>query len=169
MYFKNMPNITYNFNGEQKVVKDIFRRVALKDGNKPRNRVALSSYYVTDGETPEILADKFYGNARYHWVILLSNAIVNVHKEWPKDQQSLFDYVEHKYGSGNAQEVHHYVVTDTEIVVDYDAAKLANGEISIVTNYDYENEENESKRQIFILKNEYLKDFVSNYKKLIVK
>jgi hypothetical protein len=87
-----------------------------------------------------------------------------------KRTAELFDYTESKYGTGNALLDHHYRLTsDTSIIVDYDSAKILSGEMESVSNYDYELEINQDKRQIFILKPEYLSKFVSNYKELMAK
>lgn len=167
MYFKKMPALLYPTKTSQIITKDIFRRVAMD--KKINTKVALSSYYVENGNTPENLSYNLYGSSQYHWVILIVNNIVSVNGEWPKDEANMFAYVENKYGTGNATEVHHYRIANSspEIIVDYDAAKLTAGTHVSVTNYDYEIELNESKRQIQILKPQYLKDFITTYKKLM--
>ena len=167
MYFKKMPTILYPSNIGQVIVKDIFRRVALND--KTTTQAALNTYYVREGDTPEIVSYNFYGSAEYHWIVLIANDIVNIHTEWPKRDSDIFKYVEDKYGAGNATEVHHYRITgsDPEIIVDYDSAKVADGTHSIVTNYDYEVDVNESKKQIKLIKPEFLKDFITTYTRLM--
>ena len=164
MYFKLMPNITYDFNGNITVVKDIFRMVGL---TIPQiNETGLIKYYIKDGETPEILSQRVYNTPKYHWVILATNQIVNVHEEWPKSDNRLFEYVENKYGIGNATDIHHYAKTinDENIIVDPDSSDSS---IFSVSNLAYEREINESKRQISLLKEEYIPRFVSEYKKLL--
>ena len=100
------------------------------------------------------------------WV-LLSNNITDVRKEWPLSHRSLVDYVEGKYGTGNASAVHHYIDNTTKLIVDWDQAKLNAGTISGVSNYDYETEVNDTKRQITLLNKKFLKDIVTQYKKLV--
>lgn len=56
---------------------------------------------------------------------------------------------------------------DSPISMDYDPAAIAAGTIEAVSNLDYEISENESKRQIFILKPEFLAQFVTSYKSLM--
>ena len=167
MYFKAMPKLLYPVPGNQIVVKDIFRRIGLDRSIK--SKTALTSYYLQDGDTPESISFDFYGSTNYHWIVLITNDIINVKTEWPKLQNSLFEYTESKYGVGNATEVHHYRITDSdpEIIVDYDSAKLAAGTIQSITNYAYEEEVNESKKEIFLLKPEFVKQFIATYKKLM--
>ena len=99
---------------------------------------------------------------------MLSNNIVNVLDEWPKGSRQLADYVTDKYGSNNGTDVHHYVESDdSDIIVDWNATRLANGEIKAVTNTDYETDLNETKRQIYLLDKIFLKDIVVQYKKLV--
>ena len=166
MFFKAMPKISYKANNKTILTKDIFRRVGLD--RKINSKLAVDAYYVKDGETPEMLANNFYSTPKYHWVILSVNEIVNVNEEWPKNQSLLFEYTESKYGQGNALKDHHYrLVSNKEIIVDYDPAAITAGTIEAVSNLDYEISENESKRQIFILKPEFLAQFVTSYKSLM--
>ena len=198
MFFKAMPRMSYKTDGKTIATKDIFRRVGLD--RQINSTLALEAYYVSDGETPDILANNFYGSSNYHWVLLLVNDIVNPYEEWPRREAELFDFTESKYGVGNALLDNHYrlayryaLADDSTIIVDYDAEKLAagdikavpvdpsdppiivdydpekilSGEIRAVSNYDHELEINQAKRQIFILKKDFLAQFVKNYQKLM--
>lgn len=166
MFFKAMPRTAYKADGKTIITKDIFRRVALD--RKINVDLALEAYYVEEGETPDIIASNIYGSSKYHWVILLVNDIVNLHAEWPKRTNELFAYTESKYGVGKALLDHHYVLaSNTDIVVDYDAAKILDGTVLSVSNYDYELDLNQGKRQIFVLRSENLTKFVTTYKKLM--
>jgi len=166
MFFKAMPKISYKVNGETVNTKDIFQRVGLD--RKLTSRAALEAYYVKNGETPDIIANNFYGSSNYHWIILTVNDIVNTNEEWPKRQEEIFAYTESKYGVGNSGKDHHYrLADDITIIVDYDAVGIANGSIEAVSNIDYEVDENEKKRQIFILRNEFLAGFINKYKSLM--
>lgn len=168
MYFKFLPNIAYPTpEGKTLLTKDIFIRTGFK--SPLINNLSLDAYYVNDGETPEILADKIYGNPNYHWIILLVNNIVNPYEEWPRTNAALIDHINTKYGAGNIEGIHHYSIanTDPEIIVDYDAAKVTSGEHVAVTNFDYEVDLNESKRQIFLLKPAFAGEFAKQYRRLV--
>lgn len=166
MYFKSIKNIYYPIGGKIVNVKDIFVRVTNKSPKV--NKVTLTSYRIADGETPEIVAHKFYGNTRHHWIILLVNTIVDVYDEWPIPDRELKTLCEDKYGENGSGLINHYrQSTGNRFIVDYDAAGLANGSIEEVTNYTYEYEINEKKRNIMLLRPEYVKDFVKTYKKLV--
>lgn len=161
-----MPKISYKTGDKTILTKDIFRRVGLD--RKKNNKLAVNSYYIKDGETPDMLANNFYGSAKYHWILLIVNDIVSVNEEWPKNQELLFTYTESKYGVGNASLDHHYRLTsDISIIVDHDAAAITAGTIEAVSNLDYELQLNEEKRQIFVLKPEFLAEFIVSYKSLM--
>lgn len=173
MFFKSMPTIRYNIDNKPKFVTDIFRRIIFTKFQN--SKLALQEYYVQEGETPEIVSYNFYGTSYYHWLVLMCNNIVDVQNEWPRPTNSLFEYVESKYGENNASDTHHYILkrdvngneVEKEIIVDYDAASLASGDIEEVTNYNYELQQNDDKRQIFLLLPTYVGEAVSTYKRLM--
>jgi hypothetical protein len=166
MFFKAMPKISYKTGDKTILTKDIFRRVGLD--RKKNNKLAVNAYYIKDGETPDMLANNFYGSSKYHWILLIVNDIVSVNEEWPKNQELMFTYTESKYGIGNASLDHHYRLTsDISIIVDHDADAITDGTIEAVSNLDYELQLNEEKRQIFVLKPEFLAEFIVSYKSLM--
>ena len=170
MYFKAMPKIFYPYKDSsgkivQTTVPDIFRRVHMDKFFK--NRTTLLDFYVSDGESPESVSYSYYGSTKYHWVVLLCNDIVDVKREWPLSGQDLVRYAKDKYGNNNINDVHHYVIKNTDVIVDWDAAKVSTGEYQAVTNLDYEDDINEKKRQIFLLDKRYLNEVIQQYKKLI--
>lgn len=76
MYFKDFPNFLYDFkfDGTDRTiyVKDITRNIRFRK-EILSNITAYDEYDVLDGETPEIIAEKIYGNPNYHWIIMLAN------------------------------------------------------------------------------------------------
>ena len=74
MYFSKFPFILYDSIGnfDFKVVTNLLRRVALR-ANLREDTLVFDTYDVRDGETPEILAHKLYGDSELHWIILLVN------------------------------------------------------------------------------------------------
>ena len=86
-YFDQFPIIDYNLsgvNGNTTEVTDIFRRV--KARNKIADNVTLfDNYDVAEGEKPEDMAYKVYGESDYFWVVTLVNIIVNRYYDWPLD------------------------------------------------------------------------------------
>lgn len=148
------------------LVTDIFRRISL---NKFKSNVVfLQTITVPDGYTIEQVSDKFYSSPDYHWVIMTINEIVDARKEWPMGSSDLLAHSKKKYGETEIYETHHYRTTDVDkLIVDYDAADLANGDIEEVTNIQYEEELNNNKREIKMLDPKYLAEFVSLYSNMI--
>ena len=100
MYFEKFPYMLYTLDNyaSGQIVTDIFRRVAIAEETK-KNYSAFDLYDIKDGETPEILADKVYGNSMLHWVILLANDILDPRFEWPLSNYDLIEYCKAKYHS----------------------------------------------------------------------
>ena len=77
MYFSKFPKILYDLkqDGTSKVVTDIFRRIKVREKIKD-NISLLDKYDVGEGETPETVAFKVYGDSNYFWIICLMNNVV---------------------------------------------------------------------------------------------
>lgn len=100
MYFENFPVLYYTVDDNRtgQIVQDIFRRVAISE-ELVNTTVLYELYEVQDGDTPEILADRFYDDPGLFWVILITNNILDPRFGWPMDQYRLEKYVERKYPS----------------------------------------------------------------------
>ena len=109
-YFNQFPGIDYDLKGDgnTKEVTDIFRRV--KARSKIINNVtAFDKYDVSEGEKPEDIAYKVYGDTDYFWVVTLVNNIINRYYDWPLDEYVFQQYVKDKYAQPD--DVHHYEKT----------------------------------------------------------
>lgn len=143
------------------LVTDFFRRVSADQVNIASS-LAYDEYDIEEGETPEILADKVYNDSALHWVILITNEIIDPRFDWPLDSGVLYDYVVGKYGLANIYATHHYVNSNGDIVhSSYTNPKTA------VTNFQYEEAVNEAKRRIKLVKPRYVADFVNNFENVI--
>jgi len=168
-YFNSIyPKIDYDptGNGITTRVQDIFTRVIARESVLNRS-LMFQKYTVRDGENPEILANDFYGNAKFYWVILLSNKLYDRYYEWPMTESMLRKYVSDKYANPNA--IHHYEIsqssgdTNTKIKVELADEPTA----TPITNYEHEIELNNVRREIKILEPAYFSQFVSDYMELI--
>lgn len=163
MYFKNFPRIIYTLDGNRTnfIMTDIFRRVISTDNNT-LGTLSYDEYDIMDGETPEIVASKVYDNPGLHWIILVVNNIIDPRYDWPLPVNSLISYVTNKYGVGNEYATHHYIDENGDIVhSSFAGIKYA------VTNYTYEEELNETKRRIKILKPNFVAQYIQNFEKVI--
>lgn len=101
MYFKEFPQFLYDFKYDANttktsVVKDITRNVRFRR-DILANVTLYDEYDIVDGETPEIIAERVYGNPEYHWIVMLSNDRFDYIKDFPLDQTSLEEFTKAKY------------------------------------------------------------------------
>lgn len=97
-YFDRFPLIRYDIlkNGSEKLATDILRRITFRDRIIEEGSL-FNDYAVQDGETPEMVAEKFYGSPTFHWIVLLFNEILDPYLEWPMSDNQLLDYLDKKY------------------------------------------------------------------------
>lgn len=162
MYFSRMPNGYFPFiiNGEEQFVqlKDITYNVRfIKD--LVSNVTLYDLYDIKDGETPEIIAEKFYGSPLYHWVVMLVNERYDYLADFPLAYVELEQYVKDKYGEDQIYATHHYENSEGYVV---DSSQEGAQSIS---NFQYEESVNESKRTIKLIDKRLIEQIVSEYVK----
>lgn len=163
MYFSKFPIINYSLDGGNTSfsITDIFRRVRAQTDNLLTS-TAYDQYDIKEGETPEIIADQLYGNPALHWVILVSNEIIDPRFDWPLTSYALSKYITDKYGSGNEYGIHHYINSDGDVVhSSYAGTKYP------VSNTDYEETVNEGKRRIAVIQPRFVSKFVESFNGLL--
>ena len=184
-YFRNIPDLNYvsRLDGQKNIseyttVKNLFKRAKIRD--EIFNDLSyFTKYKVVGDDRPDQVAYELYGDARYDWVVLLANNVMNVASEWPKDQVSFYNYMIRKYGDESKfNDVHHYETIDVVDSLDriiirgglqvpqdyvisyYDSgldAQVTTTESTVpFTNYEYEVSLEDDKRNIFVLKPEFL-------------
>ena len=191
MFFKIVPNISYDekpisypFSESDFVVaKNFFRRYKIND-DIFQYAVFFKKYTIVDGERPETLAEKAYGDQFLDWVILLTNNMVNAQYDWPRSNYEMYKIVEEEFDDPYS-EINHYEIRET--IGRYQAGlhvdetfyngthkvningtvttKNGNEIASPVTVAEYYQAENEKKRQIYLLKPRYLDSFVADFKR----
>ena len=168
-YFTRFPTIMYDpaGDGSAKVITNIMSRVRLRASMK-KEIIMLDKYKVKENETPEIVADKHHGSVYYHWVVMLVNNISDVNHDWVKSTRQLQKYLQSKYTEAELTQAHHYEIAqssgDTTIKIQ---VPQGTSDAITITNYEYETALNESKREIDLLRNEYLEFFVEEFDELI--
>ena len=141
MYFTKFPYIIYDSvgNGEFKIVTNLLRRVAIRSKIKV-NTLFFDTYDVKEGETPEMIAHKLYGDSELHWIVLLVNNVTERYHQWPKNNNQFLAYINDKYS--NVDATHHYEISqtsgDTTIKIDIGTDNTDYPAASIVTNAEYE-------------------------------
>jgi hypothetical protein len=190
MYFSLVPNIAYDekpikfpfSESDYVIAKNFFRRYKVND-DIFSNVVYFKKYAITDGERPDTVADKAYGDPFYDWVVLMTNNLVNAQFDWPKTNYQLYKELEAKFDNPYGT-IHHYETYEigqypAGLVVDeafYNGQQKLNinGSVQLkngneicrpVTIAEWYTSENEKKREIFLLKPQYLESFVDDFKR----
>ena len=195
--FENFPRISYTLDdgNTEQVVVDIFKRVILSKEFQ-ENISFFELYDVQHGETPEEVAFKFYGSENLHWLVLMTNNVIDPRFEWPISEENLLKIVSSKYGGNNNvftknrgknikgfQVETFFVLTEDSthknpkrLIIESPDEDGINVPVSYQesetifnydTNYDVEQIKNESYRSIKILKPEIVQDVITNYQKFI--
>tara|TARA_Y100000592_G_scaffold67592_1_gene105027 strand:+ start:777 stop:1295 length:519 start_codon:yes stop_codon:yes gene_type:complete len=166
-YFEMFPKIFYDNKGDgnYSVMTNLFSRVKLLDNTK-ENISDFDYYNVKDGETPEMIAHRYYGDVNLHWTILAINDIVDYYEDWPMSVQRFEEFVKEKYD--NPQGIHHYEITqtsgDTTVTIDV-GMNTTDYSGTPISNYQYEDKLQEQKRQIRLIQPRYMKEFVKEFER----
>lgn len=156
-YFSNFPLVRYSGSLQVNLTRRSTVSAAMKN-----NEAYYYKHTVGEQDTPENLADRFYDDVNLAWVILDFNNIVNVFDEWPKNQYELESYILEKYE--NPYGIHHYVSLEGDQI---DPAMQPAWNRIPVTNYEYETEVNDGKRDIKLVLPEYVNIIVGQQRDLI--
>ena len=167
-YFQMFPDTLYDAkgNGNYTVMKDIMTRIKLI-ASKKENILNFDYYNVQDGETPEMIAHKYYGDVNLHWTILVANDIVDYYNDWPMSVQKFEKFVFDKYD--NPQAIHHYEISqtsgETTTTIDVGMNTTDYPSATAISNYTYEDRLQEQKRQIRLISPDFISQFVSEFEK----
>ena len=184
-YFRNLPEIAYvnrddpKSNSEYNVVKNFFKRAKLRE-DILQNIAFFEKFIIKGDDRPDNIAFEIYGDSTLDWVVLMSNNIINIQSEWPMPNDIFYDYLIDKYGDETTLYggVHHYeaneVKTSNNKIIIASGTRVSVGQsvsfydfgkqdqvtvtdvASPITNFIYEQNLNNKKREIFLLKKIYL-------------
>jgi hypothetical protein len=100
-YFSYFPKTVYTLDSSNAdAVTSIVSRFGFESSFK-NNTAVYYEYNIQDSDTPEIIANKFYGDSEKHWVVLMLNQIIDPQFDWPLDQRTIISFINEKY-SANA-------------------------------------------------------------------
>ena len=173
-YFSQFPLMAYDMAGNQqyKLLPNILKRVKLRS-NLRAGSFLFDNYDVKDGERPEDVAFKWFGDAKYHWIILMTNNITDRYYQWPLSQPQFAEHLTDKYGSGSEDATHHYEKSQDSGKTssrDYSHKVECNsddGDPDTITNRQYEQRKQDEYRQIRLLDTRYLSTFIEEFENLI--
>lgn len=195
MYFSIIPDIEYDnkpiqypfSESDYTTAKNFFRRFKINEDLFSYS-VYFKKYVITDDDRLDLLAEKTYGSPFYDWVIILVNNFINGAFDWPKSEKNLRDTIV------DPDETHHYETVDVYndegtlvlkggLTVDesfattpfiyinrttpsfVEGSKFGSDVTIRYTNFDWELKLNNEKREIYLLKRQYLGSFVDAFKK----
>jgi len=170
MYFANFPLIPYdNYGtGDFRLTPNILKRIAVRANIKTTTSL-FDTYDVKEGETPEMIADKLYGNPEFHWVVLMMNDVVDRYHQWPMSRRQFLAHLNDKYT--NVDGVHHYEISqssgDTNIKINIGTSNTDHPTATAITNREYEQERQDSLRKIRLLDPDFIDDFVTEFETLL--
>ncbi len=171
--------------------KNLFRRVKIRE-DLFANFMQFDKYEIVGDERPDNVSEKVYGRDDLDWVVLLSNNIIDINNEWPLSQLQLNRFLSDKYTPQELVSIHHYetlelrndknqLILPAGLVVDEDfnleylsgtqiksTNSLVQGRpIRAVTFFDYENDLNDQKRTINVLKRDFLGIFIKDFERIM--
>lgn len=147
-YFNNFPKTQYQLLNkiDSEIITNIFVKFKIREEIK-NNAAMYFKYSIRDGDTPESIANNIYGTPHAFWLIYHLNDWLSLYKNFPMTETELVEYVSKKYTNPNA--IHHYEDGLKNWV--NSTYPLA----TFISNFDYERDINESKRNIKILDPQY--------------
>tara|TARA_A100001015_G_C14901857_1_gene676714 strand:- start:158 stop:685 length:528 start_codon:yes stop_codon:yes gene_type:complete len=170
MYFANFPVIIYDSvgNGDYKLVTNLLKRVALRSKVRA-NALLFDTYNVKEGQTPEEIANKLYGDPNLHWVVMYVNGIIDRYHQWPMTTPQFLDFINEKYSDPDG--LHHYEITQTSgnttIKIDIGTDNTDHSGATTITNREFEESRQDTLRQIRLLDPAYIDQFVEEFENLM--
>jgi hypothetical protein len=124
-YFDTLPNINIPNGNDVQTYKNLLIRTSLVQ-QLATNPLVFYKYSIQEGDTPEIVADKYYGDSYRYWMVLYGNQnIMDPQWDWPLDSKQFISFLNDKYsanagGVGNVlsytqQTIHHYEKITTTV------------------------------------------------------
>ena len=206
-YFSSLPFLTTtDGNGNSIVLRNLLVRTGLIP-QLAKNPLLMYRYAVQDGDTPEIVANKYYGSPFRYWITMYGNPqMMDPQSDWPLSTKNFTIYLQDKYatsanGTANVLSytlgtVHHYekVITTIDDTTKTTAIKVVevdqdtyNSIIPLTTTstfpdgssitymvepnavsiYTYEDQVNESKRNISLINSQYTTQIETQYQSLV--
>jgi len=191
-YFRQLPDLDYpsldndrQSSYDYNKVKNIFKRGVLRE-DLLNDYVNFEEYSIEGDERPDTVAYKFYKNPDYDWVILLVNNIVSVRDEWPMSENDFYTYSNEKYTAEELAYIHHYetdeirdnknrliqpaglwVDSDHSVSWMEDGVAKTRTKIKSFTYLQHEMNLNDKKRNINILRRQYISTVMEDMTELM--
>ena len=186
-YVSRLPGATIS---DYKKVKNIFKRGVLRE-DIFQNLSFFTKYQVKGDDRPDNVANEVYNDPDLDWLVLISNNIINFQSEWPLTQLEFDAFLLEKYGTyAKINEAHHYetveiknnsgaiivnegLQVESDFSISFYDTKIGqqvtvNNSAVPVTNYEYEEGLEDKKRDIFLLKPEYVNVVIDDLEEMMI-
>jgi hypothetical protein len=101
-YFSQFPKVPVpDFNNNLVLLTNLLTRVNVIP-DLLNNPMLFYSYDIQEGDTPDIIATKYYGDPNRYWLVLFANQILDPQWQWPLTSQQMNDYLTDRYASAAA-------------------------------------------------------------------
>ena len=179
-YFNNLPDVYVRTSSYRQdnvdpytLAKNLFRRIKIRE-ELDDVILGFTQYTIKNNQRPDQVAGEVYGDMGKDWVVLICNNIINLYEEWPMSEDEMERYIDSEYEE-DADSVHHWV---TQEIKDLKGRVLVKGgrivpedwsytrpdgtviakedTVRPISVYDYELEKNDQKRNIYLLRKEYV-------------
>lgn len=177
-YVSRLPNAKIS---DYVPVKNLFKKGKLRE-DIFQDLSVFTKYKIEGNDRPDNVAFKFYNNSNLDWLVLICNNIINIQTEWPLPQNDFDRFVLDKYGDYDTlyNGVHHYETVEIknsqgvvivpaglqvesdysvsfyDFFIDQQITISSDNAVISITNYEYEEQVENDKRNIFLLKPRYL-------------
>ena len=184
-YFRIVPDFEYVSRlpdariGDYIRVKNLFKKGKIRE-DIFENLAFFTKYKIVGDDRPDNVAFEVYEDSSLDWLVLTCNNVLNIQSEWPLPQQQFDNYVLGKYGDYDTlyNGIHHHETVEEknsqgvtivpagfEVQSNYsvsyydyfiDSQVTKNNLVVPITNYEYEEKLENNKRNIFLLKKDYI-------------
>ena len=98
-YFDTLPKFVYlnPITGHKNIMTNIMARASIM-ADVLNNPLIYYQYDLQDGDTPEIVAYKYYGDSYRYWLILFANQYLDPQWNWPLNYAEFNAYIQDKIG-----------------------------------------------------------------------
>ena len=119
MYFKTLPKINMtDYKGSAVLMTNLLSRVQLIQSLLD-DPLLFYTYDIQEGDTPEIVADKYYGDSYRYWLVLFSNQLFDPQWDWPLTSRQFGDYLFSKYKESESDVYAVVIATTQQTIKEY--------------------------------------------------
>ena len=191
-YFNKVPNLDYVSRlpdaniSDYIAVKNLFKKTKIRE-DLFQDLAAFTKWKIEGDDRPDNVAFKVYGDSTLDWLVLSSNNILNIQTEWPLTQFNFDQFLLDKYGTyDKINDTHHHETTEIKdsagvvllkaglrvpsnfsFVYSDNNTTLTTNPVKEVTNLQYEDDIQDQRRNIWILKPRYLNVALDDLEKLM--